>query len=553
MKVFEAAADALAMEGVETIFGLMGDGNMSLWSTIVARGSATIYSGRNEAGVIAMADGYFRATGDVGVATVTCGPGLTQIGTSLMAAARNRSALVVVTGEIPPHAINKLQSMDQRRFVELCCTRYLSVTGGPGLAREIAQAFYIARLESCPVVLNLRNDIQEEEFKHDWLYQSSQELLPDPAPAPAEEDVNKLYDALLAAERPIILAGRGARLSGAQTAIRDLAERTGALLGTSLQAKGMFSDGEWSVGIVGGYSSAVTEDICKSADLVIGVGAEIGHYTSWGGTLFPEAKVVRIDTAAPPDDIPAAPGLHVRADARKTVEAVLKAAEERQVRRTGYRTPETRRTLRQKPEPFPAPDEGLDPRALARRLGNLLPEDAMVTCGVGHFQGFVAMYMPVRPGTEMEFSSQFGAVGQTLPVALGIGVARPGRRHLVIEGDGSLMMNMQELETAARYGIPTVLVVWNDSGYGAEAQRLPMKGFSPEPAQWNSPDFVTLARAFGGDGVTLTDLADLDDAVTRGMKAEGLFVIDARVSKTETSDSYRKLYQGELNRTPLLA
>ncbi|MDN5925623.1 MAG: thiamine pyrophosphate-binding protein [Hyphomicrobiales bacterium] len=553
MRIFEAVAEALAAEQIPTIFGVMGDGNMSLWSTIVARNSAQMISARNEAGAVAMADGFFRATGDVGVATVTCGPGLTQIGTSLMAAARNRSAIVVICGEIPPGAVNKLQSMDQRRFVEACCARYVSITGSPDLARELVQAFYLARLESCPVVLNLPNDIQERVLEGDWRYLPAADFLPEQTPAACEKDIEALADALSSARRPLLIAGKGARLSGAAGEVVSLAQRVGALLGTSLQAKGMFSDEDWSLGIVGGYSCAATEELCRQADLVIGIGAEIGHYTSWGGTLFPQATVMRIDVAAPSTDIQAAAGRHVRADACTTLARVNRELEHRQVRAEGFRSALTRGTMALMPEPLPEAADGIDPRTLARALGPLMSENAMLTCGVGHFQGFVATYTRLRPGTQVEFSSQFGAVGQTLPIAIGIGAAHPGRPHLVIEGDGSLMMNMQELDTAARCRQPMVLLVWNDRGYGAEAQRLPLKGFSPAPAQWETPDFGALARAVGGDGVMLHHLDDLEDAVRRGFAAGGLFVIDARVSPTETSDSYRKLYMGQPNFAPLTA
>ena len=550
MKVHEAVAEALAAEGADTIFGLMGDANMSLWSVLLARGLARVQSARNEAGAVAMADGYHRATGRVGVATVTCGPGLTQTGTSLMAAARNRSALVVVTGDWPGHLPNTLQSMDQRRFVEACEARYVPAIGGAALAREVAGAFYLARRDYAPVVLSIRNDIQERAVEGAWRYTPSDAFLPPEAPGPSEEDVAWLIDALRAARRPLLLAGRGARISGARDAVLALGERTGALLGTTLQAKGMFADQPWSVGIVGGYASAVTEELCAEADLVLGVGAEIGHYTSWGGTLFPQATVVRIDPAPPPAAIPAAPARLIRADARRTLQRALEALGNRT--RPGLRTDETRSRLEARPEMRPEADGGLDPRRLARRLGALLEPGVTLTCGVGHFQGFVAMYMPVPAGIPVEFSSQFGAVGQTLPLGIGAAMGRPDLRHLIIEGDGSLLMNIQELDTAAQAGVPITLAVWNDSGYGAEAQRLPGKGFPAAPATWTSPDFAAIARGFGGEGVTVRDADALAPALEAARRARGLFLIDLRVAQSERSDTYRKLYYGEPNLSPLL-
>lgn len=160
--------------------------------------------------------------------------------------------------------------------------------------------------------------------------------------------------------------------------------------------------------------------------------------------------------------------------------------------------------------------------------------------------------MPLAPGNSAEFVSQFGAIGQTLPVALGIAHAEPDRPHLVIEGDGSLLMHLQELESAARAGFPLVILVWNDAGYGAEFQRLPLKGFDAALAKWPRLDYAAIAIALGGCGITLENLDGIEDALEAGFRSSGLFLIDARVSQSEMSDNYRIRYRGEKNRTPHL-
>jgi thiamine pyrophosphate-dependent acetolactate synthase large subunit-like protein len=203
-------------------------------------------------------------------------------------------------------------------------------------------------------------------------------------------------------------------------------------------------------------------------------------------------------------------------------------------------------------EPHLQATDGLDPRVLMDRLSAALPDNVLVTSGAGHFLGFAAMNLAISAEADIQFSVQFGAVGQTVPVAFGIGVGTPGRPHLVIEGDGSLMMNLQELETVARHKIPMVLLIWNDAGFGAEVHKLKAKGFDPALAQWNSPDFVALARSFGGDGVLLDNENAIGPAVAHGFAAGGLFVIDARVSPTEVTDAYQKIHFGRPNRAPLL-
>ena len=552
MKVYEAVAEALVAEGCETLFGLMGDGNMSLWGAIARAGKIKIISTRHEAGAVAMADGYSRATGSVGFATVTCGPGLTQVGTSLMAAARNRSPLVLVIGEIPPGSKNDLQMMNQRRFVEACSARYHTITGVDTVADEVVEAFYAARTRRCPVVLNLPIDLQERSFDWDFAYTPSTAHLPPPVGAPDAGSLEMLLEKLMTAERPLIVAGGGARAPAAKEAILELADRIGALLATSLNAKGLFAGEEYDVGISGTFASAPAEHLVVEADFVLAIGAQLNYYTAEGGLMFPSAEVARVDINAAPEELGFLPGLYIRGDAAKTASALCKLLEARQVRRVGYRTPETRAVLQSPPHVFEKPADGLDPRLLASSLGPALPKDSVVTCGVGHFFSFPAIYLSLPEGGEITFSSQFGAVGQGLSLAIGISAAKPGRPHVLIEGDGSLLMNIQELETVARHKLQLVVVVWNDAGFGAEMHKLRAKGFDPSLARWDSPDFAAIARAFGGDGVRLRSEAELAPAVKKGLELGGLFVIDARVSPTTVSDPYSKIHFGVVNRAPLL-
>ncbi|HEY8287916.1 MAG TPA: thiamine pyrophosphate-binding protein [Acetobacteraceae bacterium] len=552
MKVYEAIAEALLAEGCNDLFGLMGDGNMSLWGALGRRSDVRFTSARHEAAAVAMADGYSRTTGKVGVAMVTCGPGLTQVGTSLIIAARNKSQLVLVVGEIPAGAKNKTQTMDQRRFVESCSSRFHTITSADNMAEEIAEAFYAARVHRVPVVLNLPMDLQEESFDWDFDYRPSTQFLPPRVETPSPDLLAPVIEKLVNAERPVIIAGKGAMAAKAKDEIIKLGTRVGALLATSLQGKGYFAGEEWEIGIAGAFASAPAEKLLADADFVLGVGAELGYYTTEGGLLFPSAEVARIDIKPIPEEIGVIPGLYVQGDARKAVAAINEALEARQVRKDGFRTASARAVLNETPHRFEPPADGLDPRAVARNLSAALPKGVLVTCGAGHFFSFPAMYMALPQGAEIQFSYQFGAVGQGLPLAVGIGVGNPGRPHVAIEGDGSMMFHLQELETVTRHRLQMVLVVWNDGGYGAEVHKLKVKGFDPALAQWESPDFVAIAKAFGGDGVRLAREADLGAAVAEGLRKGGLFLIDARVSPTTAADPYAKVHYGMENRAPLL-
>jgi acetolactate synthase-1/2/3 large subunit len=306
-----------------------------------------------------------------------------------------------------------------------------------------------------------------------------------------------------------------------------LADRVGALLATSLQGKGYFAGHPWDIGIAGAFASAPSEQLLAEADFVLGVGAELGYYTTEGGLLFPSAEVARIDIKAMPEEIGVIPGLYVQADGRKAVAAINEALESRQVRKEGLRTAATRAVLDAPDHRFDAPKDGLDPRALARNLGAALPKGALFTVGAGHF---------------------FTWIG----VAIGTGAGNPKRQHIAVEGDGSLMFNIQELETIVRHKMQMVLIVWNDEGYGAEVHKLVAKGFNEKLAQWESPDFVALAKAFGGDGVLLKDPLEIGGAIAEGLRKGGLYLIDARVSPTTPTEPYAKVHFGRESHAPLL-
>lgn len=550
MKLHEALASAVVDEGVTDVFGVMGDGNMNFLGALTRQAKVNIYSARHEAAAVAMADGFFRGTGKVGLATITCGPGLTQVGTSLVAAARGHSAIVVQIGAVPSSEKGHAQIFDQRRFVEACEAKYVRVSTLDYAADEIAEAFYTAQAGQCPVVLDIANDLQDEELGWQWDYRRSGLYLPGPKSA-APEDVVALADALVEAEKPVIIAGRGARNPTARTAILELADLTGAILATSLQAKGLFQGEQYDVGIAGSYASAPAEGLFSDADFVLGVGAELNRYTAEAGLLFPMAKIGRIDIA-PSRELGWLPGLYAQGDAIKTVVALTHELKRRGHRATGYRASETDAALNQPPRTYESPRDGLDARKLMRHLSYALPADALVTCGGGHFTSYAAMHLPIPKDVDFRVSIQFAAIAQTTSIAAGIGVGNPGRPHVMIEGDGSIMMNIHELETIARHNIPLVVLIMNDHSFGAEAHRLEQRGYDPGMAHYSMPDLVALARAFGGDGVKLDREEDLTAAVQTGLAKGGLYLIDAHISPTEMSDDYKKHFHGQPNTAPLV-
>src|SRR5687768_9657806 len=338
---YEVLSQAFVAEGVDNLFVLLGDANM-YWGTIMAQKyNVQVVHARHEHCAVAMADGYARYTGKVGVASVTCGPGFTQIMTALATAARGSIPLVVFAGDSPTSAAWYVQQLELGPLATATGARYLAVKSVDRMLDTVREAFYTARQERCPVVLGVPMDLQKADFPWGAEYSPSTELMPTAQrPAPDPELVDKLAAMIAESRRPIIIAGRGVVRSGAAAALEALAERCGALLATSLFAKGLFDHHRYGIGVSGAYASPLAREEFAAADLVIGVGAGMGHYTTEAGYLFPTAKSVQIDLNPRGlyQGIRIA-DMHIMADAKATAEATLAKLEERGHSSFGARTP----------------------------------------------------------------------------------------------------------------------------------------------------------------------------------------------------------------------
>ena len=553
MKVHEALADALAIEAEGPIFGLMGDANMPVWGTLCQDPRTRMVWSRHDGAAILMADGYAKATGKMAVATVTCGPGLANAANAILTASRAGTPMIIFTGEYTADGgKGGLQALDQRQFARACEAEFRPLAKLETLAEDIAEGCYTARTRSCPVILNMPQALWEAELKWGWDYKPSKQFVPPQDFAPPAALLATLVEKLAQAQRPVIVAGRGAVLADARPALEQLGDRVGALLATSLIAKGFFDGHPWDVGIAGSFSSATTEQLLAEADLVVGFGASLNFFSTEGGMLFPAADVVRIDTRPCAPTIGFTPGQWLQGDARLTAEALAQALDARKHRSEGFRTAATRDTLATPVEQPARATDGLDPRELMRTLSRCLPDRTQVVSGAGHFWSWPIAHLALPPGGRFQHTAAFGSIGLGLPHGIGAAAGHPDRLTLVIEGDGSLLQAIQELHAAAEQRIPLVVLIMNDSGYGAEVLKMGWKNRSPRDAQWKSPDYVAIARGFGGDGVRIGSEQELAAAIERGMQAGGPFVIDAPISPTLVSDSYSRIFQAQPNRIPLL-
>jgi thiamine pyrophosphate-dependent acetolactate synthase large subunit-like protein len=543
LRVFDVLARTFRQEAVDTCFALLGDANMNFATRLSEEGCRMIYV-RHEHCAVAAAMAFARKTGNIGVATVTCGPGLTQLMTALPAAVRARLPLVVFAGEAPLKSGWYNQAIDQAPLVVATGAAYRSLHLPERMPVEIRDAFLQARQERRPVVIGIPFDLQNRAWSGpEDLPAPSAELLPRVSPVPAHsDDISRAADMIAGARRIVVMAGMGAVEAGAGQACRALAERCDGLLSTTLPARGLFHDDPFSIGIAGGFSSDIARECFTESDLVIAVGCSLAHHNADGGKLWPNAKLLQIDVA--PVTVSQgriAADAHMRADARLGVEALADAVAPRAAEWRNADLAERIRTMPADGAPFTVEPGLHDPRDVITALEKELPADWELVNSSGHCSFYFAQ-MPSRPYERFLTIREFGAIGNGISFAMGVAAAKPDSTVVLFDGDGSLLMHVQELETIRRHGLNILIIVMNDRAYGSEIHKLRAEGMSDAGAVFAGTDLAAIARGFGVGGETVTDLSDLPALIQAFGASGGAAVWDFPVSDRVYSPVIRRAH-----------
>ena len=539
--VADVIAGDLARYGARRCFALLGTANFKISHALVQAGVELI-SARHECNAASMADAYAKASGELTLVSVHSGPGLTNALTGIGEAAKSRTPLVVLAGDVPSGAVKNnfyIEQADMVRAVGAVPERLHT----PGTAREDAlRAVTRALRERQTVVLSLPLDVQHAPLASNLppleLPPAGGRLHPDP------RAVKELADALAGAERPLILGGRGAVISDAEATLIALAERSGALLATSVCGHGLFSGNPWSLGISGGFSSPIADALIADSDCIIAFGASLTQWTTKRGKLIAAGAIVAqvdVEVAKLGYQMPVQVAVH--GDAKATAEVLLAELDRRGVpTRSGRRDAAMRERIRAGDNHhYPHPDESsrdfVDPRTLSKAVDAILPADRVVASDSGHFCGWVPRYLRVPNARASCLSHSFQSVGLGLPSAIGLAVANPSKLAVLGTGDGGFLMSMADLETAIRLRLRLCILVYNDSSYAAEVHYFRRQGYSIDIVQFPETDFAAIARGFGARGTTVRTLADLDSVkawVAEG--APGVFVIDGKINPDLEAD-----------------
>lgn len=572
-------------------FGVVGNGNIHMVSAMVEAGGE--YTAvRHEAGAVAAADAYYRASGKIAVATTTYGPGFSNALTPLTEAQAARVPLVYVTSDIPTTGARPID-INQRGVLEALGIHHVCLTLD-NATTVLAEAFAWARQHSAPAVVMVAHDLCDRVLPEATTEGDAAAAALDgiplhhPAVPASAAAVSKVATLLSQARRPLFVIGRGAVESGMHESILDIADRIGGLVCTTAWATNSVQS-PWNLGIAGGFSHRGRLDLFRSADVVVVCGASLNKLQTRGGGLFgSDATLIRIDSSRSPGGF-IRPTHEVHADLADAIPRIVRQLDSAMPNgiHGGLRTthPTWREDIRELPsceseEHDPGcfaevdPSDGrLDPRFVLRRLAELLPSERTIVTDGGHFLGWVPKYLtgPDQHGLIM-VGAAIMTIGLGLPSAVGAAVARPERFTALITGDGGCLMAAADAESFLRARetgghAGRGVIVLNDAAYGAEVHQYSRKGLNEKSMLLEEVDFSQLGAPFGVEGITISrpeqlaeggELAQFLERQLAGSSAGAAhatsrdtrhgsshpgpsFVIDIRISRGPVADFLKEL------------
>jgi len=534
----KALIEALKREKADVIFGIPGGSTIPVYDVLYDSDLRHILM-RHEQCAAHAADGYARASGRVGVCMATSGPGATNLVTGIANAYMDSSPVVAFTGQVPRAMIGKdaFQEADIIGITTPITKCNFQVKNNVDIPRFVKTAFYIASSgRPGPVLVDLPKDMQVESADMDFnCTVEVRGYKPNYEPDPME--VKRAVDLLLQAERPMILAGGGVKISNAAPELVTLAELLLAPVATTLMGKGTIPENHpLSLGITGMHGTIASNRLILEADVLLAVGMRFSDRTTGKLEGFcPDAKIIHIDIDSAEVGKNIRPQAHVVADAKKALQAIydqiIKAYGKKERSLWMSRVQE----FKKQQEEMVKAKEGLSPPRLLTELRKVLPADSIITTEVGQNQMWAALHLKAYNPRTFITSGGLGTMGFGFPAALGAKVACPEVPVVDVAGDGSFLMTEQDLATSVVEGIPVTVIVLNNSVLGmvAQWQRLFYNKRYSHVKLGKVPDFVKLAEAFGAQGIRVDSVDGFLRAVETALKSDTTTVIDVPISPEE--------------------
>lgn len=519
---------ALKKQGVTQVFGYPGGAIMPVYDALYDGGLAHQLC-RHEQGAAMAAVGYARASGQVGVCIATSGPGATNLVTGLAEALLDSVPLVAISGQVPCSAIgtDAFQEVDVLGMSLSCTKHSFMVTDAADLGRVLAEAFAIATEgRPGPVLIDFPKDVQLA-------------AVPTQSPLFAVEEPQALNPSELAAartllagaERPVLYVGGGVGMANAEQQLREFAAVTGMPAVTTLKGIGALDpDSPVYLGMLGMHGTKAANYAVQQSDLLLVVGARFDDRVTGKLEEFaPEAKVIHLDVDAAEFGKRRAAEVGITTDLKRVLPALAMALAIDPWRE------HCANMAREYAFRYDHPGQPIYAPALLKQLSARLPDTSVVACDVGQHQMWVAQHMRFTSPRNHLSSAGLGTMGFGLPAAIGAKMSRPDDEVVLVSGDGSFMMNVQELGTIRRAQLKVKMVLIDNQRLGMvrQWQELFFDGRYSETILSDNPDFVALAAAFGIPGETITCKEQIAGALERLLASESAYLLHVAISEEE--------------------
>ena len=507
----QAISRSIKAHDIDVIFGLMGDANLFMINDFVANCGGVFVPVGFEGSAVLMAIGHSHVRSGVSVASVTHGPGLTNCVTALTEGVRARRPIVLFAGDTAIENQQNLQNIDQREIVKATGAGFEQVRSPEKISEDVAAAFFRAKEEKRPVVLNMPADYMWREVNYSQIVHQTFSA---PTTITSGQIFEQAIGLIASAKRPLILAGIGA--VEARDELVKLAKRMDAVLTTTLKANGLFNNVNCNVGICGTLSTQVGYAAVNAADVIVSFGASLSNFTTDHGSLFKGKRVVQISDDPRDVNYHFRPDLALIADPTQTAQNIQYWLDEAEVEPSGFATEMKNQATETKRPKLATKNQNdhIDFTAALDQLEQLLPENRLLVTDGGRFMTEVWSRISVPHPKNFIHSANFAAIGQGLQQAIGAAIAKPDEFVCLFVGDGGFMLGaINEFNTAVRLNINLLVVVCNDSAYGAEYIQFKDRQMSPALSQFDWPSFAEIATSLGGTGFKITSNKDLDFAV----------------------------------------
>jgi len=519
---------ALKEQNITQVFGYPGGAIMPLYDALFDGGVKHLLC-RHEQGAAMAAIGYARATGKVGVCIATSGPGATNLITGLADALLDSIPVIAITGQVPTHLIgtDAFQEVDVLGLSLACTKHSFMVQSAEELGPIIEQAFEIATTgRPGPVLIDIPKDIQVgPSVAHALAKLVNTEKQLD------QKCIEQAKAMIESANKPLLYIGGGVGMANAVEPLRDFIKETKIPSVCTLKAIGSVPHhSPYFMGMVGMHGSKASNLAIQECDLLIAIGARFDdRVTGKLDEFAPNAKVIHLDIDAAEIDKLRQVSLSMTDDLKQVLPAIKT--------KTNIATWQ-KQVIKMKADyanRYDHPGEPIFAPALLRKLAETMPADTVICSDVGQHQMWVAQHMFVdRPENHIS-SSGLGTMGFGVPAAVGAQVARPNDTVIAVSGDGSFMMNVQELGTIKRKQLPVKILLIDNQRLGMvrQWQELFFNGRYSETILTDNPDFVTLASAFDIPGETIVTKSQINQALQRLLTSEGPYLLHVSISEEE--------------------